>query len=258
MAAIIGAAAFLTGQAYNILGRGKSASAWQTMVVAGAAIRGSTRFPGRTFTTGRCAPCWASPAEPLLAVIACDGRLGIFLLANQISWAPRFAADAAAAAGVGTGGTRKARAGTRARFSTSVFAATFAKELRLIGRDPALISQVLLRVLYILPLGFVLLRQAGAAQGYALPGSAGALSMIAGQITGSLAWITISAEDAPDLLSCSPAPIRTLRRAKLAAAILCRWRDPAAATFLAIPLTFTWRRSRRWRPALGCRGRRWG
>jgi ABC-2 type transport system permease protein len=44
--------------------------------------------------------------------------------------------------------------------------------------------------------------------------------MLASQVAGSLAWITISAEDAPDLLSCAPTPIRTLRRAKIAAAIL--------------------------------------
>jgi ABC-2 type transport system permease protein len=227
LAAVTGAAAFLTGQAYNILGRGKSASVWMEVV----------RWVGESRVKSLPGLDWPLRAMlgqpgPLLGVVAAGA--GIFLAANQVL-GPRFAADAAAAAGVGTGGTRKVRAATRARFSTSTFIATFTKELRLIARDPALISQVLLRVLYILPLGFVLLRQAGAAQTYALPGGAGALSMIAGQITGSLAWITISAEDAPDLLSCSPAPIRTLRRAKLAAAIL-----PVAAPllFVLVPLTF--------------------
>jgi ABC-2 type transport system permease protein len=212
MAAVVGAAAFVTGQAYNILGRGKTASVWADLVRG----IGESRFRSLPGLDWPLRAMLGQPG-PLLAVAAVG--LGVFLLANQVL-GPRFAADAAAAAGVGTGETRKARAGTRARFAASPFAATFAKELRLIARDPALISQVLLRVLYIIPLGFILLRQAGSSQAYALPGSAGALSLLAGQITGSLAWITISAEDAPDLLSCSPAPIRTLRRAKLAAAIL--------------------------------------
>jgi ABC-2 type transport system permease protein len=168
---------------------------------------------------------------PLLAVMGVG--LGLFALANQLLGA-RFAADAASAAGAGVGGTQKARSGGRARFSASAFRATLTKELRLIARDPAMISQVLLRVLYILPLGFVLLRQAGGHQNFALPGSAAALSFIAGQIVGSLAWITISAEDAPDLLSCAPSPIRSLRQAKLAAAIL-----PVAIPLLLVlvPLT---------------------
>ncbi|THD71081.1 hypothetical protein, partial [Phenylobacterium sp.] len=226
MAAIVGAAAFLTGQAYNILGRGKSASVWTDMVRG----IGQSRFKSLPGLDWPLRAMLGQPG-PMLGVLVLGA--GVFLVANQVL-GPRFAADAAAAAGVGTGAPRKARSHARARFSTSAFAATLAKELRLIARDPALISQVLLRVLYILPLGFVLLRQAGTAQAYALPGSAGALALMAGQITGSLAWITISAEDAPDLLSCSPAPIRTMRRAKLAAAI-----GPVAALLAPILIALT-------------------
>jgi ABC-2 type transport system permease protein len=142
---------------------------------------------------------------------------GLFLVANQVLGA-RFAADAAAAAGAGAP-ARRARAGRSAAFSAGAFRATVRKELRLLARDPALISQVLLRVLYLIPLGFVLLRNAGQGQSLLLPGTVAALGLMAGQVTASLAWITVSAEDAPDLLSAAPAPIRTLRRGKLAAAI---------------------------------------
>jgi ABC-2 type transport system permease protein len=211
LAAITGATFFMIGQGYNILGKHKSASAWAAMMQ----IADDPRFhapPGFDW------PLRAMLGEPLplLGVIAVGA--GVFLIANQLLGA-RFAADAAAAAGVGTG-PRKTRAAGRSRFAADAFRATLTKELRLIARDPALISQVLLRVLYIFPLGFVLLRQAGEGQSLALPGSAGALALIAGQITGSLAWITVSAEDAPDLLSCAPTPVRTLRRAKVLAAIL--------------------------------------
>ncbi|HEX3888322.1 MAG TPA: hypothetical protein VHW05_12555 [Phenylobacterium sp.] len=221
LAAITGAAAFLMGQAYNILGRGKSASVWATMVQ----WTSSSHF---TPPPGFDWPLRAMLGQPVPLSAVVGLGVGVFLLANQLLGA-RFAADAASAAGVGVGEGRKARTGGRLRFSADAFHATLIKELRLIGRDPALISQVLLRVLYILPLGFVLLRQAGTGQSYALPGTAGALSLIAGQITGSLAWITISAEDAPDLLSCAPAPVRSLRQAKLTAAIL-----PVAAPLLIL------------------------
>jgi ABC-2 type transport system permease protein len=90
------------------------------------------------------------------------------------------------------------------------------KEWRLIARDPHLISQVLLQLIYLLPLAFLVLRK-GSAAGAAL--GAG-LALLCASLTGGLAWIVISAEDAPDLLAASPAPPRTVRLAKLAAAAM--------------------------------------
>jgi ABC-2 type transport system permease protein len=226
LAAIIGAAFFLTAQARNILGGAKTATLFSVVMQASQDPR-FLNLPGLTW------PLRALLGEPLPLLAAFGLGGGIFLFANQLLGA-RFAADAAAAAGAGAGGSR-ARAGGRARFSASAFNATLMKELRLILRDPALIAQVLLRVLYFIPLGFLILRQAGEGQSFALPVSAGALSLVAGQIAGSLAWITISAEDAPDLLSCAPTPTRTLRQAKLAAAVA-----PVAVLVLlvVVPLAF--------------------
>ena len=169
-------------------------------------------FPGLDW------PLRAAMGEPLpLAAIVASGG-GVFLLANRLLGA-RFAADVAAAAGAGAGG-RKAKVSRTVRFAAGPFEATIRKELRLLVRDPALLTQVLLRVLYMVPLGFLLLRRAGEGQSVLLPGSAVALALMAGQVAGSLAWITISAEDAPDLLVCSPAPTSLVRRGKLAAAAL--------------------------------------
>ncbi|HEX7759069.1 MAG TPA: hypothetical protein VF459_06185, partial [Caulobacteraceae bacterium] len=111
------------------------------------------------------------------------------------------------------------RSGSAASFATGAMAATFRKELRLLWRDAALLSQVFLRVLYLLPLAFIMLRNAGAHMTYALPAGAAALTFMTGQVSGSLSWVTVSAEDAPELLACSPTPISTLMRAKLAAAL---------------------------------------
>lgn len=210
LAALIGAAFFLASQAQNILGKG-SAGGLRTEIARRALDPDFVPLPGVDW------PLRALIGEPLplLAVLAAGGA--VFWIAN--AWlGPRFAADAAAAAGAGAGGSRRLR-GVGA-FADGPFAATLRKEWRLLLRDPALITQVLLRVLYMLPLGFVLLRQAGEDNPFILPGAAAALVLMASQVAGSLAWITISAEDAPDLLACAPAEMSTVRRAKLAAAVL--------------------------------------
>lgn len=90
------------------------------------------------------------------------------------------------------------------------------KEWRLIARDPHLVSQVLLQLLYLLPLGFVVLRS----EQQIAPGVAAGLTVIAASLTASLTWIIVSAEDAPDLLQASPAAARTIRLAKLGAALI--------------------------------------
>lgn len=209
LAALTGAAIFLVSQSHQILGQSGSRSAW-TQVMA-LARDPAFQLPGLDW------PLRALLGQPLPLLALFAGGAAVFLVAN--AWlGPRFAADAAAAAGVGRGGGKARR--PHGAFRSGAFAATLAKELRLLARDPALITQVLLRVLYMLPVGFLLLRQAGEGADYLLPGGAAALALLASQVGGSLAWITVSAEDAPDLIASAPAPAAVVRRGKLAAAAL--------------------------------------
>jgi ABC-2 type transport system permease protein len=164
-------------------------------------------------------------AVPLIviAVIA----LAIFaLVANWVG--RRFARDAAAASGADTIRTRKGR--TEARFGASMVRATIGKEFKLLLRDPGLVSQVLLRVFYVIPLGFVILTDTGEINSIVPSIAAGAAALLAGQLAGSIAWLTLSAEDSPELLASAPIPIRAFWRAKLAVSFLI----PAA--LLALPL----------------------
>lgn len=207
LAALIGAAIFLTAQARNILGEGRSETAMQQ--VMRLARDPTWQVPGLDW------PLRAFMGEPLPMLGVAAVGAAVFGIAN-LRLGPRFASDAASAAGASHSGGRKAV--TLGAFASGPFAVTLAKELRLLGRDPALITQVLLRVLYMLPLGFLLLRGAADDADYRLPGAAAGLVLVAGQVAGSLAWITVSAEDAPDLLASAPAPVRMIRRAKMAAA----------------------------------------
>ena len=135
--------------------------------------------------------------------------------------------------------------GVRYRFGRSLFATVLLKEWRLIVRDPHLISQVALQLIYLLPLCFVVFRRSEVQ----LPALAAGLTLLCSSLTASLGWIVVSAEDAPDLLRLAPAPGRMVRMGKLAAAVLpslaivlvpLGWlvgRAPAAGLLAAVGVT---------------------
>jgi ABC-2 type transport system permease protein len=107
------------------------------------------------------------------------------------------------------------------------------KELRLLWRDPVLLSQIGLQLVYLIPLAVVLLRpyyHGGAS--LTLQALAPALTLLSSALAGSLIWITVSAEDAPDLVASAPIAPTAVERGKISAALL-----PVAA-LMAIPLVF--------------------
>jgi ABC-2 type transport system permease protein len=86
------------------------------------------------------------------------------------------------------------------------------KEWTLIRRDPWLISQSLMQILYLLPPALLLWRSYD--DGSALVLLIPVLVMAAGQLAGGLAWLAISGEDAPDLIASAPVAARAIVRAK--------------------------------------------
>jgi len=219
LAAMIGAAFFLASQYRNLMGQKASESL--VARIAAEAREGRIRPPPFADL-----PLRAALGEPLPLLILVALGAGIFWFAAQ-TLGRRFADAAAATQGAET---RKGARGPTRPFAAGPFRATVRKELRLIGRDAALLSQVLLRVLYMLPLALVLARSASHMPAWALAGPAAAVTFLAGQVAGSLVWITVSAEDTPDLLAISPTPMSVLRRAKLTAALM------PVALLLAIPI----------------------
>jgi ABC-2 type transport system permease protein len=148
----------------------------------------------------------------LVFVVAASGAL---LFAAILLCVPRFAAYAIAAAGVSE------RRGSRAKSSRGFRVAKAAsalrrKEMLLLARDPWLISQSLMQLLYLVPPA-VLLAQSFHSGNRAAIVLVPVLIMAAGQLAGGLAWLTISGEDAPDLVLTAPVAPTRLLRAKIEA-----------------------------------------
>jgi ABC-2 type transport system permease protein len=210
MAAVIGAAFYLTTQLGQYAGRSRQ----QVMLdQADHLAKGGGFDPGRPLTW----PAQALLGDPVALVLLFAGALAVFALVVTLFGA-RFARNAAAAAGAGALGTGRAARKVRG-YTGGPFAAMLRKELRLLGRDIALLSQVLLRVLYLIPVLFLLLRnsQDGSLM---IPFIAAAVVYLTGQVAGSLAWITVSGEEGLELLACAPARAGELRRAKLVASLI--------------------------------------
>ena len=92
------------------------------------------------------------------------------------------------------------------------------KEWTLLKRDPWLVSQTLMQLLYLLPPALLLWRGYGEGTG-ALVVLVPVLVMAAGQLAGGLAWLAISGEDAPDLVATAPILPRHVARAKVEAVL---------------------------------------
>jgi ABC-2 type transport system permease protein len=220
LAAVIGAAFFLTSQARNLLGARTGTIFLQVVASAGD--------PRLKLPALAAWPLRAALGEPLPLAVMLAASGGLFLAVT--AWlSRRFAADAAAAQGADVG-QRRAPGAAVGEFAGGAFAATFMKEVRILRRDVALLAQVLLRTLYLLPAVFLVLRSAGEHASLALPGGAAIIAFLSGQVASTLTWLTLSAEEAPELIACAPAAPSAVRNAKLAAGLA-----PLAA-ILFVPL----------------------
>jgi ABC-2 type transport system permease protein len=88
------------------------------------------------------------------------------------------------------------------------------KEFVLLRRDPWLVSQTLMQLLYLAPPALLLWRSF-ADNSAAILLITPIMVMAAGQLAGGLAWLTISGEDAADLVATAPLPATRITRAKI-------------------------------------------
>jgi ABC-2 type transport system permease protein len=156
-------------------------------------------------------PARAMLGEPLPLLVGVLFCVGLFL-ATTLGLANSLIANAVAANGT---------AGKTVRSSRSLssrggpIAVLRRKEWVLIGRDPWLISQIMMQLLMMVPAMFVIAKM-GAAQLYTWV----AVVFLTGQLAAALAWLTMSTEEAPDLLATAPVRRRDVLWAKLQAALI--------------------------------------
>ncbi|MBV9551711.1 MAG: permease [Alphaproteobacteria bacterium] len=156
-------------------------------------------------------PAWAASGDwPALVLTAAAGAA---LLAGAIALcAPRFGRLALAAAGMAEDVGRPGRP-RRAFRPGSPAQALRGKEWALLRRDPWLMSQTLMQLLYLLPPFFLLWRSfygGGRPASLLVP----VLIMSAGQLAGGLAWLAVSGEDAPELIASAPVTPALVWKAK--------------------------------------------
>jgi ABC-2 type transport system permease protein len=131
--------------------------------------------------------------------------------------APRFGEYAVTAAGVDASSVVEVRRTTSFR-TTSPRRALRTKEWTLLRRDPWLVSQTLMQMLYLIPPAVLLWRSFDDGNGaYQL--LVPVLVMAAGQLAGGLAWLAISGEDSPDLVASAPISSGFVVRAKIEAVL---------------------------------------
>jgi ABC-2 type transport system permease protein len=166
----------------------------------------------------------ALPTLAIAAACAATFALTTALLAHS------FIRASVASAGMSVG-KRARKPRSALSFHNNLRLILILKELRLIARDPWLLTQLLQQTVYLLPMGLVLWRQSSKG----VPILWGAVIMVAGFTASALGWITVAAEDVPELISAAPVTRSAIFRIKLEAAVL------PILPLIFLPLLFLWR-----------------
>jgi ABC-2 type transport system permease protein len=161
------------------------------------------------------------PARAILgdgqALATVLGTSLVLLGAAIAAFSARFGDHAVAAAGASGGAVLHTRQSRVFRRITPK-SALRRKEWTLLRRDPWLVSQTLMQMLYLIPPALMLWKSFGEGADSLLL-LVPVLVMASGQLAGGLAWLAISGEDAPDLVATAPVPPRWIVRAKIEAVI---------------------------------------
>ncbi len=173
-----------------------------------------------------CIPLEAARGDAAAAATLLVAAVALFCLAS-IVLGHRFAGISMMASGAAAGSESVAAVRRQRSFRPGLARNMRRKEWLLLLRDPGMFAQLSLQIIYTIPVAVVLLRSETLPPAFAL---APTIVVIAAQIAASLAWITVSGEDAPELIATAPVAAASVDRAKLDAVAM-----PVLA-ILAIPL----------------------
>ncbi|WP_242137934.1 hypothetical protein [Sphingomonas sp. TREG-RG-20F-R18-01] len=220
-AAVLGGSLFLATQLMprSASGRSTFVALFERLQAAGIGTTGISGLPAR-----------AAFGDPLAIALVLGAGLVLFAGAGVTL-------ERSFLAGYLDGEIKLSRTRPTGRASGRLFHAgltrtVFAKEWKLLARDPALAFQIVLRLIYLAPLVLGLI---GNRHAVPIPAAlAFASVLIASQLVGSFAWLTVSAEDAPDLLQVAPVARDAVDNAKLLAAFAM-----AAPFVLVLPIVLS-------------------
>jgi ABC-2 type transport system permease protein len=209
VAAVIGAAFVIGLQVAAILSYGTISRV--SVLQSSAVLKHAPDFDSIAWWPARAA------MGDWLALIGVLAVSFVLLVAAIALVSPRFGEYAVAASGAGA--SRVSQTGRQSAFKkTSPRRALRRKEWMLLRRDPWLVSQTFMQMLYLIPPAVLLWRSfddGNGAYNLLVP----VLVMAAGQLAGGLAWLAISGEDAPDLVATAPVPAGFILRAKVEAVL---------------------------------------
>ena len=211
LAALIGMAIFLLTQLPNLMRHGPQRGpspygGFAVLLRADPGHLGAILLPARLVLAGY----WPS----LLFTLIC--ALVLLLTVRVLSGRFMRAASAVGSLGAARGKPVSTRP---LHFRSSLRAVLIVKELRLIRRDPLLLMQLLQQSIYLVPMCLLLWRQSRGGPG-GVPWLWLGLILVSGTLATALAWITIAAEDAPELLTAAPLTRALVVRTKIEAALL--------------------------------------
>jgi ABC-2 type transport system permease protein len=204
LAAIIGAGFVIALQIAAILSYGTLSRF--AVLTSDAAARFAPDMESIAWWPARAA---LGDGEALLLLLSC----GLVLLGGVMAiFSPRFADTAISVSANAANAPYSSRA--TAFRAGSRQQALRRKEFVLLRRDPWLVSQTLMQLLYLVPPALMLWRSF-ADSTLAIVLITPVIVMAAGQLAGGLAWLTISGEDAADLVATAPLPPPRVVRAKI-------------------------------------------
>jgi ABC-2 type transport system permease protein len=170
-------------------------------------------------------PARAALFEPLPTLVMLIVGAGVFAFSVQFMHRAFLTGMTSSVTGgrVKTNGRIKS-----SKFQQNFFLNVMRKEWRLIARDPMLISQTLLQLVYFIPMLLVFFGSSSSQRDFLsltglFPVLAFAAVFLGGSLAQNLTQIVVGAEDAPELLRMSPANGWQIRWAKLIAAITPAW-----------------------------------
>jgi ABC-2 type transport system permease protein len=188
-------------------------------------------------------PARAALGDPAALAIWLGLACSVYALA--VLWfAGPFVSNAAALVGLGA---RRKRDRRRRDFADGLAVVLVRKEWRLLARDPMLLVQVLLPLLYLAPLVYLQWRALGGGGedvvGVPIGATAGVFVYLGAMLAANLVWFTVSAEDAPDLVAASPVSRARLEYAKAFAAgapVAALMLVPSIGASLYSPMAGVW------------------